>query len=215
MTIPAGTPAPDAEINRPNIITPVGEESKQLPTEPFKSYMQGANPNPLLAPKTTQVSPFDLAHGQPPPAGPTMNTLLAQATQAQSTLGDLSTQLTTPNLKLKQSSKYILKNKLSSAKANIQSASAKMGVPPAPDTEVPPGAGPLQKFLAMVTDGQHQMEGAMGLLKGLKDKGESLSPGDMLLVQIKMNKAQQELEYSSILLSKAVDDIKMLMNIQL
>lgn len=211
------TPRAPENLPRMEQLTPVGQEQKQPPTQPFQAYMQEAQPNPLLETKTTQVSPFDLAHGQVPATGPTMNTLLAQATQAQTTLGDLSTQLNTPNLKLKQSSKYILKNKLASANAHLRSAGAKMGVQPKEEEEEKkaPVGGPLSKFLAMVTDGQYQMEGAQKMLQGLKDKGENISPADMLLIQIKLNKAQQELEYSSVLLSKAMDDIKMLMNIQL
>jgi hypothetical protein len=37
----------------------------------------------------------------------------------------------------------------------------------------------------------------------------------MLLIQVKMNKAQQALEYSSVLLGKAVEDIKTLFNVQI
>lgn len=211
----AGTPSPES-IPKLDQMVPIGEEKgAAAPTQPFSSYMKNVEPNPLLTPKSPQISPFDLAHGQMPAAGPTMSTILAQATQAQTTLGDLSTQLNTPGLKLKQSSKYILKNKLTSAKAHIRSASSKMGAGESKDTEVLAGSGPLQKFLALVTDGQNQLENAQDLLKGLKDKGENLSPGDMLMIQIKLAKAQQEIEYSSILLSKAVDDIKMLINIQL
>lgn len=212
-----GTPKPE-DITRLNIAGPVGEEQKKpsMGAPSFQSYMQSGEPNPLLqGPKTAQVSPFDLAHGQVPAAGPTMTTLVAQANSAQSALGDLSNQLSTPNLKLKQSSKYILKNKLASAKANIRSASAKMGANEAPDKEIPTGAGPIQKFLALVTDGQNQLEEAKKQIQTLKDKGVGISPGDMLLIQIKLNKAQTEIEYSSVLLSKAVDDMKMLMNIQL
>ena len=208
------TPGPE-NIPKLNQMVPIGEEQKSAPTQPFSSYMKNVEPNPLLGQKTPQISPFDLAHGQLPAAGPTMGTILAQATQAQATLGDLSTQLNTPGLKLKQSSKYILKNKLSSAKAHIRSAASKMGAEEVKDAPVLAGSGPLQKFLALVTDGQNQLENAQDLLKGLKDKGENLSPGDMLMIQIKLAKAQQEIEYSSILLSKAVDDIKMLINIQL
>lgn len=209
------------EVPRLNISGPVGDEQRKPSMGPqtnFSSYMKGGTgeSNPLLqGPKTGQVSPFDLAHGQVPAAGPTMSTLLAQATSAQSTLGDLANQLNTPNLKLKQSSKYILKNKLASAKAHIRSASAKMGAEEVPDTELPAGAGPVQKFLALVTDGQNQLEEAKKQIQALKDKGTNITPADMLLIQIKLNKAQTEIEYSSVLLSKAVDDMKMLMNIQL
>jgi len=73
----------------------------------------------------------------------------------------------------------------------------------------------LQRFLSLISDGQNQLEAAQEQLASLQKRGESLSPGDMLLVQIKLNKAQQEIEYSSLLLSKAIDDMKMMMNIQL
>jgi len=42
-----------------------------------------------------------------------------------------------------------------------------------------------------------------------------MNPGDILLIQVKLAKAKQELEYSSVLLSTAVRDIKTLFNIQL
>ncbi len=212
----SGTPNPE-DIPRANIVGPIGQEQKQIPPNlsAFQSYMQQTEPNPMLSPNVGQMSPFDLAHGQVPPAGPTITTLIAQTNTAQGSLGDLSNQLNTPNLKVKPSTKYILKNKLTSANAHIHSASAKVGAKEVEAQKVPDGAGPIQKYLALVTDGQNQLQAAQDQLSGLAAKGENLSPADMLLVQIKLNKAQQEIEYSSILLSKAVDDMKMLMNVQL
>lgn len=217
MTI-KGTPAPE-DVPRSVAPSPIGEgEPGQMPeaTRSFQSYMQATEPNPLLAGgKSMQVSPFDVAQGQVLAAGPTYQTIQTQAKAAQTALGDISTQLNTPNLKLRQSSKYILKNKLASAGAMIRSASSKLGAPEQPPSEVPSGAGPIQRFLALVTDGQNQLEAAQEQVKALQSKGDALSPADMLLVQIKLNKAQQEIEYSSLLLSKAVDDMKTMMNIQL
>lgn len=217
MTMP-GTPSPE-DVTRPIAPSPIGEgEPGQMPeaTRSFQSYMQTTEPNPLLAGgKSMQVSPFDIAQGQVLAAGPTFQTIQVQAKSAQTALGDISTQLNTPNLKLRQSSKYILKNKLASAGALIRSASSKLGAPEQPPSEVPQGASPIQRFLGLVTDGQYQLEAAQDQIKALQNKGDSLSPADMLLIQIKLNKAQQELEYSSLLLSNAVSDMKMLMNIQL
>jgi hypothetical protein len=214
-----GTPSPE-DVTRSSAPTPIGQgEAGKLPetTRPFQSYMQApTEPNPMLAGgKPMQVSPFDLAQGQVLAAGPTFNTIQAQAKSAQLALGDVSTQLNTPNLKLRQSSKYLLKNKLGSASTLIRSASSKLGVEEKAPRETPAGAGPIQRFLSLITDGQDQLEAAQSQLKALQSRGESLSPADMLLVQIKLNKAQQEIEYSSLLLSKAVDDMKMMMNIQL
>jgi hypothetical protein len=213
-----GTPAPE-DVTRSVAPSPVGEgESGESPerTRSFQSYMQTNEPNPLLSGgKSMQISPFDVAHGQVLAAGPTYETLQHQAKVAQTALSDVSTQLNTPNLKLRKSSQYILKNKLPSAMGMIRSASSKLGAPEQPPSDIPAGAGPIQKFLALVTDGQNQLEAAQEQVKSLQNKGDSLSPADMLLIQIKLNKAQQEIEYSSLLLSKAVDDMKMLMNIQL
>jgi hypothetical protein len=200
-------------------MAPVGSESKEmgLPMQSFSSFMQGSQASPMLAAgKATMISPFDLAHGQPMLAqAPTFATLVAQVNSAQSTMGDLSQQLSYPNLKLKASQKYLLKNKLTDANANLRIANLKMGanVPDAPDMSQ--FTGPLGKFIGYLSDGQSQLEAAKQQLQSLKDKGAHLTPGDFLLIQVKMNKAQQELEFSSVLLSNAVQDFKMMMQVQL
>lgn len=213
------TPGAPEDVPRIQTTTPISEGESKLPTEtvrPFSSYMEAGQPNPLLtAGKSPQVSPFDLAHGAVPAPGPTFDTLQQQAKVTQTALGDVANQLNTPKLKLKQSTKYLLKNKLNSANGHIRSASTKLGAPEVEKQEVPAGAGPLQKFLATVTDGQKQLDASQQFLSDLSKKGEEMKPADMLLVQIKLAKAQQEIEYSSMLLSKAVDDLKMMMNIQL
>lgn len=216
-----GTPGPD-NVTPLMPTGPISEgEPGHAPAEgarSFQSYMQGAPTTPppgISTAQSTQASPFDLAHGQVLAAGPNLATIQAQAKMAQTALGDVATQLNTPNLKLRRSSNYILKNKLTSANALIRSASAKMGAPVQPQPELPGGAGPIQRFLSMVTDGQNQLQAAQAQVQEISAKGGEMKPADMLLVQIKLNMAQQEIEYSSLLLSKAVDDIKMMMNIQL
>jgi hypothetical protein len=194
----------------------VGSEPKMgtpTPSQSFQSFMQGQASPLSQAQGASLSSPFDLPHQQVLPATPTFDTLLTQVNAAHATLGDISTQLNTPNLKLKQSSKYLLKNKLSDANDHIYSASIKLGLEPPEATPAP--AGPFGKFIGMITNGQNQLQEAQKQLQSLKDKGSQLSPADMLLVQVKLNLAQQELEYSSVVLSKAIDDLKMLFNVQL
>ncbi len=192
-------------------------EERALPTQSFSSFMKEGAGSPMAsAGKTSMISPFDLMHGQPPLAqAPTMDTLLAQLNNAQSTLGDINTQLNTPNLKLKSSTKYVMKNKLTDANSILRSANAKMGaeVPEEPDPSE--FGGPLGKFFSYLSDGQAQLESAKSQLQNLKSKGDSLSPGDFLLIQVKLNKAQQELEFTSVLLSNAVSAIKQMMQVQL
>lgn len=217
-------PTPDPERVSPAKITqPITEGEKQLGEEsvrPFAPYMKGktAPTSPLAgAGKAPQVSPFDLAHGKVPAPGPTFDTIQAQAKMAHASLGDIANQLKTPKLKLKQSTKYLLKNKLTSAKGNILSAATKLGAKSIgdEDEEEPKGAGALGKFLDLVTSGQRQLQATQEQVQQIAAQGKSMNPADMLLIQVKLNKAQQQLEYSSMLLGKAVDDFKQMMNIQL
>jgi hypothetical protein len=207
------TSSPD-EISTPRIgpTMPIGGDQKKMPASSFQSMMQQAGGAPGH-PVSGLGSPFDLAQRTALTSTPTLSTLITQVTAAQGTLGDISTQFNTPNLKLKQSRKYLLKNKMGEANDHIFSASSLLGLEPSEPSA--PLAGPFGKFIGMISDGQNKLKEAQGQLQALKDKGQQLTPGDMLLVQVKLNLAQQELEYSSVVLSKAIDDMKMLFNIQL
>ncbi len=200
--------------------SPIGEDRKlAVPTQqPFSSYMEETK-NATLggSTKTPLASPFDIAAGQTTlPATPTIETLSSQVVNAQSTLGDVNTYLSNPNLKLKQSSKYLLKNKLGDANTHIRTAATRMGVEEKEQKEeISPGAGPITRFVSYVTNGQNMLESAKHKLNQMKELGQNLKPADFLLIQVQLNLAQQSLEYSSVVLSKAMDDIKMVLNIQL
>lgn len=215
------TPKPDP-ITPSKMTQPIAPGEKQAggqqDVRPFAPYMEGkGGANPLeTAGKPPQVSPFDLAHGKVPAPGPTLDTIQAQAKMAHSSMGDIANQLNTPKLKLKQSTKYLLKNKLTAAKGNILSASNKLGVPTVQDEEKEPsGAGALASFLGLLTGGQKQLEATQAEITKYAASGKSFNPADMLLIQTKLNKAQQQLEFSSMLLGKSVDALKQMMNIQL
>lgn len=203
----------------PNAAITPGEEKVPM-GQPFSTFMQEGKGSPLSAAtsgKAAMVSPFELA-GQGMPmatSAPTLDSLMNQVNMAQSTLGDLNTHMNSQGLKLKSSQKYLLKNKLSDANTHLRVANSKMGamVPEAQgEAQL---EGPFAKFLKLISDGQKQMDVAQTQLQSLKDKGTQLSPADFLLIQINMNRAQNELEYSSVLLSNAVGAIKQMMQIQL
>jgi hypothetical protein len=177
--------------------------------EPSKGVQETGN-------QAKGISPFELASQKPMQTqAPTMESIDSQMKSTSGILGDVQSQLNTKNLKLKQSQKYLLRNKLSEANAHIRTAASKVGVDVGEPPSMTTRQNPIKKYLAYVTDGQKQLQDAQNKLKELSTSGHHLSAGQMLLIQVKMNKAQQSLEYSSILLSKAVDDIKMLFNIQI
>ena len=216
------TPFEDVPRHQKIDATPkIGEETGRPPNDTFKNMMQSPStaqiPGAPGSPSSPSISPFDLAGATPPlGAGPTMQSLLTQVSQAHTTLGDISNFLSTPNLRLKQSHKYLLKNKLSGAVAHLRSANSKLDVDPLPqEPEADTSGGPIGKFLGMVTDGQNQLQAAQHQLESLNKSGTSVNPAQLLLVQLKLNKAQTLLEYSSVMLSNAVSDVKMLFGIQL
>ena len=204
----------------------LGDEQKmghQPSTGSFESMMEQAEKNPSTpSNKTTTLSPFDLPRGQTVLASqPTFDTLLSQVKSAQTMLGDIHSQLQTKGLKLKKSKRDSLRNRLLDANDDIRAANTKMGiVSPAPsllseqDSSSAPG-GIIGKFLGYVTEGQSNLIAAQQQLMQLKSQGDNLKPADFLAIQFKLAHAQQEIEFASIVLSKAVEDLKMLSNIQL
>jgi hypothetical protein len=197
----------------------IGEEQKPGGALPggqgFESYMEKAGSAPGAG-KPIGVSPFDLAHGQTMlPSKPSFDTLLSQVKSAHNMLGDMTNSLNTKDLKLKPSQRYLLRNKLKNANTYLRSANGKLGAPiPAEPKETKSG-GILGKFLNYISDGQNNLMAAQKQIANLKGKGDTLQPADFLSIQIKMSHAQQEIEYASIMLGKAVDTLKTLMNIQL
>lgn len=216
MTSMPGRPTDIDKIDAEQPLEPA--TPKETPEEGrFASYMQKEETPPGSTSKVTGPSPMELAaQGKLAPGKPpTMQDIQTQMSSVSSSLGDIKNQLHTPGLKLKQSQKYLMRNKLDSANQYIRGAASKMGV----DVGEPPDTkgmkNPITKFLAMVTDGQNQLNSAAQQLNNLNSSGQSISAGELLLVQVKLQKASQELEYTSVLLGKAVDIIKQLFNIQI
>jgi hypothetical protein len=184
----------------------------------FESIMNEPTSKPPSAgtPSASQISPLDLPQGSIKGAAqPSFETLAAQVWESENTYNELRKNLQNKNLKLKRSEQYLMRNKLSDANTHLKGASEKIGAKVLDSSASLKGSNPVEKFLNMVSDGQNQLQEAKETLINLKDSEGNLKPGDMMLIQVKLAQAQQELEYASILLSKVVDVIKQMINIQL
>lgn len=178
--------------------------------KPFSSYMEETAGKSATS---GQVSPMELARPQTSPSTPpTVDSISSQMKTTSSSLGDLQDQLNTPNLKLKPSQKYLLRNKLQEANTQIRQVAEKSGVEVGPPVSPMTRNNPLGKFLALITDGERHLYSAQESLANFKGQ---LSPSELLLMQVKLTKAQQEIDYSTVLLSKAVDNIKTIFNVQI
>ena len=197
-------------------------------SQAFSSYMQ-KSPGASAA-SGAKPSPIDLAQAaQKPPITP--QSLLSQVNLMQKAMTELQGHMMQPHLKLKSSQKYLLKNKLSSINSGMLAVNAKIEgtldkdgseKEHSRDVEASEGgksgkkiSGPMGQFLHYMTDGVKQLEDVKRELASVGDKGKALGPGDFLFIQVKLAKAQQEMEFSSALLTKASEGMKTIMNIQL
>jgi hypothetical protein len=195
------------------------------PPSSFENYMQGTASQPkgggmpAQAQAGTQgapgTTPMELTRPSIQTAGPSYDTLLAQARTAQDGLGTIGQQLNEPNLKLKRSQSQLLKHKLQDTNGHIRAAGNRAGVSPPGEYKLPNAGSPVGRFLGMIGQGQDDLMAVQNQIKILSEKPESLQPGDMMFMQIKMSQAQQEIEFSSTLLGKVIDAIKQILNTQL
>ncbi|MBI5272953.1 MAG: hypothetical protein HY861_03110 [Chlamydiia bacterium] len=212
MTIP--NPAPD-RIDPSKPLEQSGAVRPASPGTDFQSYMQrGKAPEGAPNSEASGMMPAAIAPAGAPQGPPTMNTLLVQAKTAQDSLGTIQDQLQTPNLKFKRSQTRLLRNKLTNAQDYSRSAAARLGVE-TPQEKTGAQLGTIGRFLAYINDGQDQFAAIQKKLQEMSATGKQLDPGEMMLLQSRMNLAQQEIEYSSTLLSKVTSSITTIMGIQL
>lgn len=188
---------------------------KNMPSAPT-----GSKPTPMTVAQNAQPS---MQTGQV-----SAENLVTNMQQLLDQMQGLKSGLQTPNLKLNARTRRLLEAKLGRTSDNIkfvhskvnvgdedaeQRSKAQFVVPKAGDDENSQAIG---RFLSYLTDGQSQLESAMQSVSNLKNKKD---PGLMLenifSMQVKMYRAQVEIEFSTAVLQKAVDDLKTLMNVQL
>jgi len=217
MTIPADKSPDPINPNKP--IESIGKPVTPETSSGFESYMQGTAGKGAPPPGTEGPQgvphPMDVAGKAPISAtGTDLSTLSTQATNAKDSLGQVEKQLNDQKLKLKRSQNHLVRQKLEDANSYIRAAGSKVGAK-LTDQKLPPGASGISRFIAMVNDGQDQLMQVQQKLHELAAKGQQLNPGDIMAVQIKMGLAQQEIEYTSTLLSKVIQSVTQVINTQL
>ena len=210
---------PTDPVDKPNIpkVGPskVLEEGVRSPAD-RASFQQLKETAPSAGSPTTEaLSPMDLASKQAISSTPTYQSLLSQSANARDTLGEIEKNLNTANLKFKKSQEDLLGTKLKNANDHLADAADKLNAKVPPDTKVDSSASPITRFLAMVGDGQNKLIETQAQLQKLSTSGKEIRPGDMLLIQVKLSQAQQEIEYSTTLLAKVVDSLKTILQTQL
>lgn len=147
--------------------------------------------------------------------------LTAQTREIIAQIDTAKEKLSDPNLNLRQSSEQLLNNKLTHIDDNLKVALSKAGIEYQPhvDTTLPKYSAegrvnPIERFLGFLTDGQYKLENLGNELSTMAANNREMSPAQMIVVQIKVGQIQQEIELFTSLLSKSLDSIKTIMNIQ-
>jgi hypothetical protein len=169
------------------------EVTKKLsPIDELRSLTQQVN-------QISKANPHDLA---------------AKAHEVIAQIEDIKTKLATPNLELKSSVQHELKNKLTHIDESLRITLSKAGieykVPEKPNNIT----NPIEHFLGFLTDGQYQLEHLADEVQTMQLNKNEISPANMLALQIKVGFVQQELEFFTSLLNKALESTKTILNVQ-
>ncbi|MCH9633755.1 MAG: hypothetical protein S4CHLAM7_04880 [Chlamydiae bacterium] len=226
-----GTPIGGKGDIGPSKAIPQGDVSSQDTDQTFKQLVGQKGNSESAKPSPMNVAGQGQGGVQASKASP--ENLVANMQLVLGQMKNLGAALQTPGLKLNPRTRRLLDAKLKRSKDHIQYVSSKVnvgdekeegqkGTAPPVDDAVDATSGKksdpaIEKFLGYLTDGQSQLQSAMQNVSKLKtDKN---NPGMMLKhifgMQVKLYRAQVEIEFSSAVLQKAIDDLKTIMSVQL
>lgn len=229
-----GAPIGDSANISPSKI-PSGQDitSQDQNDQTFKNLVQdtkvtnNSKPSPMSAASGAQGS---MQMGKPTPEN-----VLANMQVLMSQMNHLGAALQTPNLQLTSRTRRLLDAKLKRSKEHIQYVSSKVNV----GDEGNQGGGSqkqnresvakaaaqgkdenssaIEKFVGYITDGQSQLESAMHNVSHMKmdPNNPGMALEQIFGMQVKLYRAQVEIEFSSAVLQKAIDDLKTIMSVQL
>ena len=140
--------------------------------------------------------------------------IVAQAQEVISKMSEIKEQLALPNQGIRPAYQNLLKNKLTHINDNLRIALSAAGVENVPAPAQPISNNPIDRFLGFLTDGQAQLQTIAKEVQTLGNNKSTMNPAAMLAVQIKVGFIQNELEFFSSVLNKALESTKTIMNVQ-
>ncbi len=114
-----------------------------------------------------------------------------------------------PNMDFKGQYADLMTNHIERSTQAQNSIAGSLGVE---KLDVPSSSSQLVHFLDYLTGSQEQMDKIQQALSSAPP--DSLQPGTLLSVQVKMNTVQQQVEFFTVMIGKGSEDFKTIMNIQ-
>lgn len=140
--------------------------------------------------------------------------LIAQAQETVGRINELKEKLNSPNLEIKSSVQQVLSNKLSHIDDNLKIALSRSGIEYTPPPVADKSQNSIERFLGLLSDGQDKLNALSTDISRMDSQGMQFSPATMLVLQMKVGVMQQEIEFFSALLNKALESTKTIMNVQ-
>jgi hypothetical protein len=146
------------------------------------------------------------------------DTIIAQSGEVIKQIETVKAKLAAPGVEIKGSVQTLLHNKLSHIDESLKVALNRAGIeyaPPPVGTKTTNLAGPIDKFIGMLTHGQYQLQKLSDDVSMMGNSNASFTPANMLAIQIKVGYVQQEVELFTNILNKSLESIKTIMNVQI
>jgi hypothetical protein len=134
-------------------------------------------------------------------------------------VGDIKEKLQTPGLQVDSGMQTLMQNKLSHVDDKLRLVVEKMGAEYAPLETADMATGktlrtPIERFLGMITKSETQLSSIYEHVSIMGANRDTINPADILALQVKMGFVQQEMEFFTSVLNKALESTKTLMNVQ-
>lgn len=185
--------------------------------------LMGQELNPALSglpdPKAGRVSLMDEIRSLQKKVGSlstaSPDTIVKHSEKLITQIEEVKDKLKQPNVELKDSVQSLLKNKLSHIDESLKVALNRVGQEYTP----PPGGAaapenPIERFLGFLTHSQFQLQQVSQEVNQMHLNKTEISPANMLAIQIKVGYVQQEIEFFTAVLNKALESTKTIMNVQ-
>lgn len=140
--------------------------------------------------------------------------LITQANEVMGKIEELKLKLNTPNLEIKSSVQQEMRNKLSHIDDSLRVAMSRTGLEYTPPPPADGAQNAIHRFLGLLTDGQDKLQNLTTDIARLDASGAPFSPATMIVLQLKIGMMQQQIEFFSTLLNKALESTKTIMNVQ-
>jgi len=108
----------------------------------------------------------------------------------------------------------ILTDKFLHVEKSLGTTLGKVGVEVAPQEIAPPNKNPLVKYLNYLTNSDNQLNTLIGEIQSMDPVRKRMQPEQLLAIQVKINFVQQQIEFFTNVLNKAVEGTKTIMNVQ-